>query len=51
METQQEVREIEAGAWKLAVLISPLPALLLGLGVFFWRMTDERQGITSDRLR
>jgi ABC-2 type transport system permease protein len=51
METQQEVREIEAGAWKLAVLLSPLPALLLGLGVFFWRLIDERQGIASDRLR
>lgn len=51
MDTQQEVRAIEAGAWKLAVLVSPLPAIILGLIVLLWRLLTERQGIASDRLR
>ncbi|MCA9079970.1 MAG: Gldg family protein [Planctomycetaceae bacterium] len=51
METQQEVRAIENNAWKIAVGLSPLPAIILGMIVLFLKLMNERQGIASDRLR
>ncbi|MEZ5944168.1 MAG: Gldg family protein [Planctomycetaceae bacterium] len=49
--SEQEIRAIEAGAWKMAVLVSPLPAIILGLIVLLWKLLSERQGIASDRMR
>ncbi|HWL08991.1 MAG TPA: Gldg family protein [Planctomicrobium sp.] len=51
METMQEIRKVERGIWRWAVLFPPLPAILLGIGVLISRVVDERKGISSDRLR
>ncbi len=34
----------------MAILLTPIPALLLGIFVFVMRAKDERQGIIPDRL-
>lgn len=51
MDTEQDIRKIEQGIWRWAVLFPPLPAILLGLGVLVSRVVGERKGISSDRLR
>ncbi|MCA9089307.1 MAG: Gldg family protein [Planctomycetaceae bacterium] len=51
METEQQVRAIENNAWKIAVGLSPLPAIILGIAVLLWKLINERQGIASDRQR
>lgn len=51
IETEQEVRRIEREVWRRAVLIPPLPAIILGLIIVFSRLFAERRGISSDRLR
>lgn len=50
-ETEQDLRRIERGIWRWAVLIPPLPAIILGIAVVISRVVDERKGISSDRLR
>lgn len=47
---EQEVRGIENFIRRLAILIPPIPALLLGVFVFAIRAKGERQGIVPDRL-
>lgn len=51
IETQQQIREIENGVWRWAVLIPPLPAIILGIVVVLSRIINERKGIAKDRLR
>ncbi len=51
IETAQATRIIENAWWKKAVLAPPIPALILGLMVFFMRLNNERKDIASDRLR
>jgi len=50
-ETEQDIRRIENGIRRWAVLIPPLPAIILGLLMLVSRVVDERKGIASDRLR
>lgn len=47
---EREIRRIEDRIRFLAMLIPPIPALLLGIFVFSARVRDERQGINPDRL-
>lgn len=51
IDTEQEVRQIENGIWRLAVLIPPLPAIILGVFVVLSNLLSERRGIAKDRLR
>jgi ABC-2 type transport system permease protein len=51
IETEQEIRRIERGIWRWAVLIPPLPAIVLGVIVVLTRLFAERRGISADRLR
>ncbi len=48
--TEREVRKIENRIRWIAVLIPPIPALLLGLYVLLSRLANERRNISSDRL-
>ena len=36
-------------AW--AVLVPPIPLLVVALGVFIYRRVKEREGVSSQRLR
>ncbi|MBS0265273.1 MAG: Gldg family protein [Planctomycetes bacterium] len=49
-ETQKKVREIEGSAWLLATFLPPIPALILGIIMFAFRIQGEREGINPDRL-
>jgi len=51
IETEQEIRRIENGVWRWAILVPPLPAIILGITVLLSRLAGERQGIASDRMR
>jgi ABC-2 type transport system permease protein len=46
---ERSVRSIEAWWRWLACLISPIPALIVGIFVFASRVQTERQGIAADR--
>jgi ABC-2 type transport system permease protein len=50
-ETTRDIRKIERGIWRWAILIPPLPAIILGIAVMLSRIVDERKGISTDRLR
>ncbi len=47
---EQGVRGIHSGVRVPAILIPPLPVLLLGLGVFFVRSSRENRGASPNRL-
>ncbi len=47
---EREIRTIEGSARWLAIILPPIPALLLGIFVLAVRIKDERQGIIPDRL-
>ena len=47
---EQQIRSTEARIRYLAILLPPLPAILLGIIVLFFRAADERKNIASDRL-
>ncbi|MBY0585570.1 Gldg family protein [bacterium] len=60
-ETEQKVRDVREETTRsrraeenrvkwLAVLLPPIPALLIGLAVFFVRQTGEREGVDPKRL-
>jgi len=49
-DTEKEVNRITGGLRWLALLLPPIPALLLGLYVYVRRLTDERQGLNPDRI-
>lgn len=48
--TEREVREVENFGRTLAIVLPPIPALILGIFVFAMRIKGERQGIVPDRL-
>ncbi len=48
--TERKIRSVEGWYATLAVLLPPIPALLLGIFVFASRVREERQGIVPDRL-
>ena len=47
----QEVRTVQSRYKKFAILIPPIPPLLVALYVFFRRRESEREGIVKERLR
>ncbi|MEZ6054685.1 MAG: ABC transporter permease, partial [Planctomycetaceae bacterium] len=47
--SERSIREIEDSVWRWAVLIPPIPAILVGLIMFSIRITNERQNIDSTR--
>ncbi|MCA9111499.1 MAG: Gldg family protein, partial [Planctomycetaceae bacterium] len=49
MVSDRSIREIEDSVWRWAVLIPPIPAILVGLIMFSIRITNERQNIDSTR--
>ncbi len=51
IETEQEIRSIENRIWRWAVILPPLPAIILGIIVVLSNLFNERRGIASDRLR
>ena len=48
---EQEVRAVQGRYKKFAILIPPIPPLLVALYVFFRRREAEREGIVKERLR
>lgn len=49
-ETTRQVQGVELRYRILAILLPPIPALLIGFWVFLKRMADERRSIGTDRL-
>ncbi|MGQ0634687.1 MAG: Gldg family protein [Planctomycetaceae bacterium] len=49
-DTERKIRDIENSIRRWAILIPPIPALILGTFVFAIRAKGERQGIIPDRL-
>jgi ABC-2 type transport system permease protein len=47
----QEIRTVQDRYKLYAILIPPIPPLLLALAVFFRRRELERQGVSRERLR
>ena len=50
-ERDQEVRAVQDRYKMYAILIPPIPPLLLALAVFFRRRELERQGVARERLK
>ena len=50
-ETEQEIRQLRKGYKLFAVLLPPIPPLLIGLLVFISRRLREREGAEKSRLR
>lgn len=50
MHREQQVRATEDRIRYLAILLPPIPALLLGIIVLFLRVSDERKNIATDRM-
>ncbi|NOZ39944.1 MAG: ABC transporter permease [Planctomycetes bacterium] len=48
---EQEVRTVQGRYKKYAIMIPPIPPLLVALYVFFRRRETEREGIVKERLR
>jgi ABC-2 type transport system permease protein len=48
---EQEIRSVQDRYKVLALLLPPIPPLLLALAVFFRRRELERQGVSRERLR
>ena len=48
--TEREVRVIENQTRMMAILLPPIPALLLGIFILSLRVQRERQGIVPDRM-
>ena len=49
-EKNRQIQAVELQYQILAVLLPPIPALLIGLWVFLKRVADERRGISVDRM-
>ncbi|MEM9703863.1 MAG: hypothetical protein AAF907_15600, partial [Planctomycetota bacterium] len=50
-ETFRDVRRTENSFWLWAVLLPPLPAVVLGVGVLLARTAAEKKNIDPDRRR
>ena len=50
-EAEQKIRDMRKGYKLIAVLIPPIPPLLIGLFVFLRRRLREREGAEKSRLR
>ena len=50
-EVEQEIRQMRKGYKLFAVLLPPIPPLLIGLLVFISRRLREREGAEKSRLR
>ncbi len=50
-ERDQEIRAVQDRYKMYAILIPPIPPLLLALAVFFRRRELERQGVARERLK
>ncbi len=48
--TEREVRVIENRTRMMAILLPPIPAIILGIFILSLRVQRERQGIVPDRL-
>lgn len=51
VQTERAIRSQENKFYALAAVLSPIPALLLGLGVWLKRTADERRDIAATRRR
>ena len=49
-QTQRKIQETEDNFWMKAVIIPPLPAMILGLSVLLVRMLRERREIDPERM-
>lgn len=47
---KRQIREIEDAIRYRAVMFPPIPAILVGAFVFFWRLYNERREIAPDRM-
>ena len=47
---ERKIRKVESNTRLIAILLPPIPPLILGLFFFAKRIKDERQGIVADRL-
>ena len=50
-ERERKTRELEFSYKIIAVLIPPIPPLVLALIVFFFRLRREKEGVIKTRLR
>jgi ABC-2 type transport system permease protein len=48
--TEREIRAVENVGRTMAIILPPIPALILGILFFAYRLQGERQGIVPDRL-
>ncbi len=48
--TERQIRATESSIMLAAILIPPIPAVLLGAVMFFLRLSDERKNISPERL-
>jgi ABC-2 type transport system permease protein len=48
--TEREIRAVEGFYQRWAIILSPVPALVLGIIFFMLRLQGERQGIIPDRM-
>ena len=48
---EQQIRSIQDRYKLFAILIPPIPPLLLALAVYFRRRETERQGVARERLK
>jgi ABC-2 type transport system permease protein len=49
-ESEQKIRAIERRSQIWSWVLPPVPAILVGIIMFFVRLTDEQRGIVTDRL-
>ncbi|MBX3449059.1 MAG: Gldg family protein [Planctomycetaceae bacterium] len=47
--TERQIRSIESRYWLAAVFLPPIPAILLGLFVWAWRLQNEQKDISPAR--
>ncbi|QDT66579.1 Gldg family protein [Calycomorphotria hydatis] len=49
--TMREIRETENLFWLIAILLPPIPAVLLGAGVAYQKVTSERRVLDPERIK
>ncbi len=50
LETEKRIEQIQNGVRAMAVTLPPMPALILGMFVFVWRISRENRGANVKRL-